>query len=273
VTIFARFCALPMAAAAFVLGTGLLAADAAEGDRVDARFEIFGFAGLHLLTTRTSVEETTNQYEITADIQTRGVAKVFVNLSSHSETHGTLLGDTYRPEAYRSEVLRNGTDRHYGLDYRADGAVINVAAPLSTESPFFVAAEQVRDTVDQLTAYFLLEHQLARGGTCALVVPVFDGGGFYNLRFSDVKRETLSPDNYQRFAGQTQVCQVLREDIVVNRNQGEDTYQRGRIWYARLTTGDRLIPVRMEYDTAFGVVRGYLAELYGPGVHLRLMGD
>lgn len=262
-----------MAAAAFVLGAGLFAADAAEGVRVDARFEIFGFAGLHLLTTHTSVEETSDQYEITADIQTRGVAKVFVNLTSHSETHGILLGNTYRPEAYRSEVLRNGTDRHYGLDYRADGAVINSAAPLSPDSPFFVAAEQVRDTVDQLTAYFRLEEQLARRGTCALVVTVFDGGGFYNLRFSDVKQETLSPDSYQSFAGQTQVCQVSREEIVVNRNQGEDTYQRGRIWYARLTTGDRLIPVRMEYDTAFGVVRGYLAELDGPGVHLHLMGE
>ena len=226
-----------------------------------------------LLTTRTTVEETSNQYEITADIQTRGVAKVFVNLASHSEVHGTLVGDTYRPEAYRSEVIRNGTDRHYALDYRADGAVTNIAAPLSTERPFFVAAEQVRDTVDQLTAYFIVEHQLASRGTCALVVPVFDGGGFYNLRFSDVKRETLSADSYQRFAGETQVCQVSREEIVVNRNQGEDTYQRGRIWYARLMTGDRLIPVRMEYDTAFGVVRGYLAELDGPGVHLRLMGE
>jgi hypothetical protein len=35
--------------------------------------------------------------------------------------------------------------------------------------------------------------------------------------------------------------------------------------------GDRLMPVRMEFDTAFGVVTGYLAELHGRGVDAKLM--
>jgi hypothetical protein len=35
--------------------------------------------------------------------------------------------------------------------------------------------------------------------------------------------------------------------------------------------GDRMLPVRMEFDTAFGVVSGYLAELHGRGVNLNLM--
>lgn len=269
--IFGRFVAL--IAAAFLLGFSLFMADAAEWDRVDARFEIYGFAGLHVLTTRTSVEETSNQYAITTDFDTRGLASVFVDLSSRSEIHGTLIGDRFRPEAYRAEVKRNGIDRYYSLDYGGEGAVTNVAAPFPGESPFLVASEQLRGTVDQLTAYFILEHQLARRGTCALVVRVFDGAGFYNLRFTDVKRETLSADGHQNFAGPTQVCQVVRDEIVVNRNRDEDTYQSGKIWYARLTTDDRMIPVRMEYETAFGVVRGYLAELHEPGADLRLMGE
>jgi hypothetical protein len=36
--------------------------------------------------------------------------------------------------------------------------------------------------------------------------------------------------------------------------------------------GDRMIPVRMEFETAFGRVKGYLAELRGHGVHLQLIG-
>jgi len=134
-----------------------------------------------------------------------------------------------------------------------------------------VAAEQTRGTVDQLTAYFLLERQLALRGACALVVPVFDGSGLYNLRFTDLKRETLSADGYQNFAGPTQLCEVVREEIMANRNKNEDTYRRGRIWYARLVGGDRMMPVRMEFDTEFGVVTGYLAELRGRGVDLHLM--
>jgi hypothetical protein len=35
--------------------------------------------------------------------------------------------------------------------------------------------------------------------------------------------------------------------------------------------GDRMVPVRIEFDTAFGGVKGYLAELRGRGVDLYLM--
>jgi Protein of unknown function (DUF3108) len=113
--------------------------------------------------------------------------------------------------------------------------------------------------------------QLAQHGTCWVIVPVFNGSGLYNLRFTDIKRETLSADGYQNFAGPTQLCEVVRQEIVANRNKNEDTYRRGKIWYARLVGGDRMMPVRMEFDTEFGVVRGYLAELRGRGVDLHLM--
>jgi len=149
--------------------------------------------------------------------------------------------------------------------------VINASAPPSLERPLLVAVEQTRGTVDQLTAYFILERQLADRGTCALVVPVFDGSALYNLHFADVEREMLSADEYQNFAGPTQICEVNREDIQANRNHNEDTYRRGKIWYARVMAGDRMVPVRMEFDTAFGGVKGYLAELRGRGVDLHLM--
>jgi hypothetical protein len=198
---------------------------------------------------------------------------VFVDLTSHSEVHGRLTRDASHPDAYRADVRRNGADRHYGLDYRGDGAVNEASAPPSPERPLLVAAEQIRGTVDQLTAYFILERQLAHRGTCALVVPVFDGSGLYNLRFTDVRRETLSADAYQNFAGPSQICEVVREDHVVNPDRNEDTYRRGKIWYARVMAGDRMVPVRMEFETAFGVVKGYLAELRGRGVDLHLMGE
>jgi Protein of unknown function (DUF3108) len=267
--IIARFSALSVIAALSLIAGGLTAPTAKAGG-VFARFEIFGFAGLHLLTSRTSLEEAANQYAITMDLETRGLASAFVDLRSHSEVHGKLAADTLRPEAYRAEVWRNGADRHYSLDYRDDETVINAEAPSSVERPLLIAAQQMRGTVDQLTAYFLVERQLARRGTCALVVPVFDGSGLYDLRFTDVKRETLAADSYQNFAGPTRVCEVVRRDIVANRDSDDDTYGRGKIWYARLMARDRMIPVRMEYDTAFGAVTGYLAELRGHGVDVHL---
>jgi hypothetical protein len=85
------------------------------------------------------------------------------------------------------------------------------------------------------------------------------------------KRQILATDGYQNFAGPTQVCEVVGEEIVASRNHNGDTYRRGRLWYARLMAGERMIPLRMEFDTAFGGVKGYLTELRGRGVNLRLM--
>jgi hypothetical protein len=245
----------------------------AGGTKVDARFEIFGFAGLHVLTDRTTVVETADQYLIATDLDTRGFARVFVDLTSHSEVHGRLTGGKPYPSNYRASMRRNGVDRQYALDYRGDGAVVNVSPLPSSGRPLLVAEQQIHDTLDQLTAFFMVERQLAQRGTCTLTVPVYDGGGFYDLRFTDVKREPLSADSYQNFAGPAQVCDVVREDIVVNPNRDEDTYRHGKIWYARLIARDRLVPVRMEFDTAFAAVRGYLAELHGRGVDLHLMGE
>jgi hypothetical protein len=271
--IFARLTPPAALAALLLFAHGMSTTPAAEMDRVDARFEIFGFAGFHVLTNRTTVREIGDRYAIAMDLDTRGLASMFVDLTSHSEVQGGLGRDTPRPQAYRADVRRNGAYRHYAVDYRGDGTVINGSTPPSTGRPLFVAAEQIRGTVDQLTAYFLLERQLAHGGTCALVVPVFDGSGLYNLRFTDARREVLSADGYQNFAGPSQLCEVVREDIVVNPDRNEDTYRHGRIWYARVMEGDRMAPVRMEFDTAFGGVSGYLAELHGRGVNLHLMGE
>jgi Protein of unknown function (DUF3108) len=269
----ARIAFLPAIAAVFLVAPGAVAARAAEVDRTEARFEVYSFAGFHVLTNRTVVEETPDRYAIETDLDSRGIASIFVDLTSRSKVYGGFSRGNPRPEAYRSDVRRNGVDRQYRVDYRGDGNVANISPKPSFGLSLIAATERNRATVDQLTAYFLLERQLSHGGSCTLVVPVFDGSGLYNLRFADIKKDRLAADSYQNFAGPSQLCEVVREDIVVNPDRNESTYQRGRIWYARVAAGGRMEPVRMEFDTDFGVVRGYLAEWRGRGVDLRLMAE
>ena len=75
------------------------------------------------VTLRNRIEESGERYTITTDYATKGLASVFVDLTSHSEVRGRLVRDTVRPDAYHGEVRRNGTDRYYRIDYRADGSV------------------------------------------------------------------------------------------------------------------------------------------------------
>jgi Protein of unknown function (DUF3108) len=260
------------ATALFWLLIGVVgAASGATPDRVEARFEIYGFAGLHVLTNRTAVERLGDRYTIATDLDTRGLARVFVDLTSHSQVSGRL-GSEPQPEAYRADVRRNGAERHYAIDFRPDGTVFDEAAPIPFQQSSLRRANEMRGAVDQLTAYFLMENQLATRGTCTLVVPVFDGSALYDLRSTDVKRETLLANEHQNFVGSSRLCEVTRENLAESFDRNEDTYQRARIWYAPLIPGE-MTPVRMEFTTAFGVVTAYLAELRGHGIDLHLIRD
>ncbi len=271
---FARVAVLLAIAAPFFADPSTYAAPGDEPDRVALRIEVYGFAGFHVLTNRTTVDVSAGRYAIAMDLDTRGIASVLIDLSSHSEARGRLIGDAVVPEAYRSEVRRNGVDRQYRIDYRADGPAASRWAPPAAgwESP--IPPAELRGTVDQLSAYFIIERRLAQTGSCRLSVPVFDGHDRYNLRFTDAEPETLTALGPHDFAGRAYVCGVTRQDIAGypgDQDQSEGTYRKGKVWYARLVPGSQMVPVRMEFDTEYGVVTGYLAELHGRGVNLRFI--
>jgi hypothetical protein len=270
--VVSRLTILPAVVVSFLSAIVALAAPAQETGPVQMRIEVYGFAGFHVLTNRTSVAASGDQYSIATDIDTRGIASVFIDLTSHSEVRGRLTHDAAHPDAYHGDVRRNGADRHYRIDYHPDGTVASEQTPPSAVLHTSAAVDQMRGTVDQLTAFFVLERQLAQRGSCGLVVPVFDGLSRYNLRFTDGPAETLSPEGPQRFAGPTLACNINREDVAgfpANQDANGGTYKQGKIWYARLAGGDQMVPVRMRFDTEYGRVEGYLAELRRAGVDLR----
>ena len=137
-----------------------------------------------------------------------------------------------------------------------------------------VDARQLPGTVDNLTAYLLLERQLAHGGGCALKVPVFDGRHRYDLKFSDAGNSVLAPADGQKFSGPTQACRMVRDEIggfYVDKKH-EEGAQAGTIWYApQLLPGELAVPVRLKMDTEIGDVAIYLSQLRAKGVNLRLM--
>jgi hypothetical protein len=269
--VVSRFTIVPTVVLSFLGAIVALAAPAQEAGPVQLRIEVYGFAGFHVLTNRTSVAASGDQYSIATDIDTRGIASVFIDLTSHSEVRGRLTQDAAHPDAYHGDVRRNGADRHYRIDYHPDGTVASEQTPPSAVLHTSAAVDQMRGTVDQLTAFFVLERQLAQRGSCGLVVPVFDGLSRYNLRFTDGPAETLSPEGPQRFAGPTRACNISREDVVgfpADQDANGGTYKQGKIWYAHLAGGNQMVPVRMEFDTEYGRVEGYLAELRRAGVDL-----
>jgi hypothetical protein len=263
------FALLPIGALVLLAGAALAQA-LPQGDRILMRFEVFGFADLHVVTNQTEIDEVGEHYKIVSDLATRGVTGIVVALAEHNEVRGRLTPDSALPEAFRSDIRRNGVDRHDRVDYRGDGSVDGAASPPPVT---LVAPAQMRGTVDDLTAYFQLERHLARGGDCTLVVAVYDGRLRYDLHYTDRGEQILSRAGGQRFAGAARACHMKRVEIAgfPTDPKVSEGAQEGTIWYARLMPGDLFLPVRMELETEIGSVTAYLAELHGRGVDLKLM--
>jgi Protein of unknown function (DUF3108) len=242
---------------------------AIAGEQVATRFEMLGIAGMRVLDLRTLTEEDGEGYSITADFATQGIAHLFVDMTSHAQVRGRIVDGSVQPEWYRSEVRRNGVERLSRIDYRPDGIVDTATTP-PLSAP--IAAGELRGTVDNLTAYFQLERQLAQTGRCALTARVFDGRHGYDLVFSDAGRQALAPAAGQNFAGDAIACAMVRRDWSRFPDPEKDEGARqGTVWYARMISGELPVPVRMRLATHIGTVEGFLAELHGSGVDLALM--
>lgn len=266
---FGRWLILPPIGGLLLAIGAALAAPAPATDVMSLRVEIYGFAGLHVLTLRSRIEETANRYAIITDYKTSGIAGWVVDLATHVQVEGRLSGAWVQPEQFRKDTRRNGVEHHDRIDYHPDGSVEGNASPPPSN---LVPAAAARGTVDNLTAYFLLERQLARTGNCALGVRIFDGAYRYDLVFSDAGPNTPPPESAQRFGGTPIACRMQRSfPPGFPEPEQDEGAKQGTIWYARLLPGDVMVPVQMRLDTQLGVVEGYLAEVHGRGVDLNLI--
>jgi hypothetical protein len=259
----------PIGGLLLVIG-GALAQSPPQTGRVAMRFEVFGSVGLHMVTSRIEIDEVGERYAVVSELATRGVTGFVLDLADHSTVTGRLTADWAVPEAFRSDVRRNGEDRHDRVDYRDDGSIETSASPPPIAP---IAAPQMRGTVDALTAYLVVERRLGRGGDCTFVIPVYEARRRYDLRYTDRGEQILAPAGGQRFKGATHACHMTRTEIAgfpADPKKSEGA-REGTIWYARLVPGDLMVPVRMELETEVGPVTGYLAELHGRGVDLKLM--
>lgn len=268
-----RFRAQPAIWAGALLLTAVSWSAAAE-DVVSMEFEGFGPAGLHVVTTHTLIEETQAAYVIRGDFETAGVGAIFANIANRSLAEGREVADSPHPVMFDSETDRNGAMQHLSVKFRPDGVPAGSVTPPPGEPVTPVNYNQLPGTVDNLTAYLMLEHQVARGGGCDLRVPVFDGRHRYDLLFSDAGQHVLSPAEGQNFNGETQACRMVRQEIggfYIDKNH-EEGASSGTIWYAKqLMPGDLAVPVRMSMQTEIGDIALFLSKLRGRGVDLKLM--
>ena len=244
----------------------LSASPAAAADKITIRFEVFGLAGLHVATDRTLIEESGTTYALTGDLKTTGLAGLFQDFQKKSSARGRLTASGAQPETYNADVRRDKAARHDKIDFRGNATASGSSSPAKSDT----AAAPPRDAVDPLTACFLVERRLGQGGNCTLTVPVFDGRHRFDLSFTDLGYQKLSAGKEPHYGGEAHACKMTRENLAGATDKDKvEMPQRGTLWYARLTPGDLMLPVKVELVTEIGSVTGHLAELHGRGADLK----
>ncbi|MBV9014068.1 MAG: DUF3108 domain-containing protein [Alphaproteobacteria bacterium] len=264
--VLSRFLALALPAIFPLVASPLLASPALAADRITMRIEVTGLAGMPVATDRTVIDESGGTYAISGDLHTTGLAGMFQNFQSKSSVHGRLQGSSgAQPDSYVADVRRDKDERHDKVDFRTGAVATGSSAPPAKDG----AAGPTRDTVDPLTAYFLVERRLGQGGNCTMKIAVFDGRHRYNLTFTDAGEQKLPASNGQHYSGDTHACKMVRENVPGYPTDKVEMPQRGAVWYARLASGDLLLPVKLEMVTDVGTVTGQLAEMQGRGADLK----
>jgi hypothetical protein len=259
---------LPSRCCLFAAGLVLIAAPADAADKITLRVEVFGMGGMHVATDRTTIEQTGSTYAITGDLKTSALAGMLQDFQSHTTTRGRLAGAGAQPEAYAADIRRDSGERHDKVDFRGSATASGSSKVEAKAIPGGSAAPP-RDTVDPLTAYFLVERRLGTGGDCTMTIPVFDGRHRYNLQFTDAGEQKLSASGGQHYSGDAKACKMKRENVAGYPTDKLEMPQRGTMWYARLMPGDLMLPVKLEMVTDIGSVTGHLAELHGRGADLK----
>ena len=278
-SVLSRFL-LPSRRWAFPVALALLASPAVAADKITMRVEVFGMGGMHVATDRTTIEENGNTYAIGGDLKTGGLPGLFQDFQSHATARGRLTATGAQPDSYNADIKRDSGERHDKVDFRV-GAVAagSSTAPAKgpakgnvsdiSAAPAISTAAPPRDTLDPLTAYFLVERRLGTGGDCTMSLPVYDGRHRYNLQFADAGEQNLSESGGQHYSGPAKACKMSRENVAGYPTDKLEMPKRGTIWYARLMPGDLMLPVKLEMVTDIGSVTGHLAELHGRGADLK----
>ena len=246
----------------------LIASPAIAADKITMRVEVFGMGGMHVASDRTVIEETGSTYAITGDLKTTGMAGMFQEYQNHSTARGRLAATGAQPEAYAADVKRDSGERHDKVDFRGS-ATASGSSTVQGKAGASGSAAPPRDTMDPLTAYFLIERRLGTGGDCSISVPVFDGRHRYNLQFTDAGAQKLTASDGKHYAGDAKACKMKRESVAGYPTDKLEMPQRGTIWYARLAPGDLMLPVKLELVTDIGSVTAHLAEMHGRGADLK----
>ncbi len=226
----------------------------ARADPIPARYAAY-VRGVEIVVLDTEIDVAPDAYRVRLQFQTVGPAAVAFRGTSDTVAQGRFVAGQPVPNRFFSTGVFRGTPRAIQLEYPGGTPQIRQLIPPPEEDRLPVPPEDQVRTIDSVSAMADLMHQVNATGRCERRTTVFDGRRLSALEATTFGPDTVPPSPRSRYTGP-----ALRCDIVSRQTGGfmkdSDPATRGqpqqaRAWFAAVTPGGPLIPVRITLLTRF----------------------
>lgn len=241
----------------------LVFAPAAHADPVQVHYAAYA-AGLNVLVMDATLDVSPQRYRLSLGFRTAGTFAMFVHSQIQSRVDGAFINGAAAPTRFVSAGVLRGEQRLTQIDYQAGHPVVGKLLPPVDEEREPVSAEQRSGTVDTLSAMAQLIRQVNETGRCDGTVPTFDGRRLATMRAWTVGIDDLPPTRLSSYAGRALHCGF--EGVQTGgfvRDDDRDRVRRphrGEAWFAAVTPGQPMIPVRISFHTRwFGDATMFIA--------------
>jgi hypothetical protein len=224
------------------------------------------FGGMNVMQLGVDVGVAPDAYDVTARIQTVGVAGFMVPWRSVATSEGAIDSGRVEPRQHRVNAESRNGQRTTAIDFDDNGEVTTVALyPPPGKGPRDQVPQELRrGAIDPPSALFAVTRLMAQDGRCEGRMRVFDGRRRYDVLLSDRGHETLAANDYSAYHGPAIRCDFQFEQMVGESVPAEDKQRRfrsGRAWFAELFPGRPVVPVRLEIDGDYAQTLVHLREM------------
>jgi hypothetical protein len=243
-----------------------VAARAAETPTVQMHLSFSAYAaGLNVIDLKAGIEMTPAGYRVATEFRTTGLFGALIHAQTESIAAGAWRPTGVAPTRFYSYGTVRGQPRRTQIDFEGGQPILKILEPQSDEPRDPIAPEQLRNTIDTLSALADLVHTVVVSGQCGGRVTTFDGRRLSEIAVHKVGEQVLQTEGRSIFAGPALRCDFEGRQtggFAHDLDRAElSKPQVGSAWLAPALPGGPPVPVRMSFHTRyFGDATMYLTE-------------
>jgi hypothetical protein len=229
---------------------------------LELRYEAFAL-GFPVVRFDFRLDEDHAAYTLDGKVRTEGLLRLIYRFDMRTDSAGSFAAGAPTPRFHEQELRIRGRDRGARLDYPGDGSVSTALVPPEDAGRPRPTSQQIRRTLDPLSALLAIGRMVARQGQCTGRFAIYDGRRRYDLVLADNGSERLERSAAYAYAGEVRRCTV--DAVKIAGFSWDHDYSphttTGSVWFASPRPGAPALPIRIEFGSSWGFVSVRLTDV------------